>query len=162
MEAKFSILYYEAKNLILLLILIYQRIEHDDKYSPIKLKDIYGASKNDLNRQIHEHTQRSSSKYPLQIIERSIDRLYRVGRARCGFRLEDNFPLGGKVPCLLAFQVFYNQVGSLQFLFLSLGLCLLKLISWVKLRLFASLYGMKNLAFLDLGSTPSETIRILN
>jgi len=31
-----------------------------------------------------------------------------------------------------------------------------------KLRFFATLCGMKNLATLGLGSTPSETIRILN
>jgi len=32
-----------------------------------------------------------------------------------GFRLEDNFPFGGKVFGLVAFQVFYNQGGLSAF-----------------------------------------------
>jgi len=43
------------------------------------------------------------------------DKLYRVGCARWGFWLEDNFPFGGKVFGLVAFQVFYNQGGLSAF-----------------------------------------------
>jgi len=89
------------------------------------------------------------------------DKLYRVGRTRWNFRPKTNFPLVGKVSGLLAFHVFYIQVGSLYFPFLSLGISA-RINSGVKLRFYAIRSGMKNLTQFPLAPAPLETRRILS